>query len=158
MGKIIECNHPLIQHKLAILRDVETGAKDFRELVTEISMLMGYEVTADLPLEEREITTPMGPAKVKMISGKKVGLVPILRAGLGMVDGFLSLIPILGGGSPRRDSIHCSCRPSHGGHPHAKPSHCKENHKLWRWCGGSSFGQCVGTTISHHLCPCTDRC
>ncbi|MDO5716346.1 MAG: uracil phosphoribosyltransferase [Tissierellia bacterium] len=93
MGKVIECNHPLIQHKLAILRDIQTGAKDFRELVTEISMLMGYEVTSDLPLEEREITTPMGPAKVHMISGKKVGLVPILRAGLGMVDGFLSLIP-----------------------------------------------------------------
>lgn len=93
MGRVVECNHPLIQHKLAILRKVETGAKDFRELVTEITMLMGYEVTRDLPLEPRKIKTPMGDAEVNMISGKKIGIVPILRAGLGMVDGFLSLIP-----------------------------------------------------------------
>lgn len=93
MGRVVECNHPLVQHKLAILRKTETGAKDFRELVTEISMLLGYEVTRDLPLESRKIKTPMGEAHVKMISGKKIGLVPILRAGLGMVDGFLSLIP-----------------------------------------------------------------
>ena len=93
MGKVIECNHPLVQHKLAILRNVNTGAKDFRELVTEITMLMGYEVTRDLPLEKRTIKTPMGDAEVNMISGKKIGIVPILRAGLGMVDGFLNLIP-----------------------------------------------------------------
>lgn len=93
MGRVIECNHPLVQHKLAILRNVNTGAKDFRELVTEITMLMGYEVTRDLPLEKRMIKTPMGDAEVNMISGKKIGIVPILRAGLGMVDGFLNLIP-----------------------------------------------------------------
>lgn len=93
MGNIIICDHPLIQHKLGILRDVNTGAKDFRELVTEITMLMGYEVTKDLPLEDKKIETPMGEAIVKCISGKKIGLVPILRAGLGMVDGFLRLIP-----------------------------------------------------------------
>lgn len=93
MGKVIECSHPLVQHKLAILRNVNTGAKDFRELVTEITMLMGYEVTRDLPLEKRTIKTPMGDAEVNMISGKKIGIVPILRAGLGMVDGFLNLIP-----------------------------------------------------------------
>lgn len=93
MGKVIECSHPLVQHKLAILRNVNTGAKDFRELVTEITMLMGYEVTRDLPLEKRMIKTPMGDAEVNMISGKKIGIVPILRAGLGMVDGFLNLIP-----------------------------------------------------------------
>ena len=93
MGRVIECNHPLVQHKLAILRNVNTGAKDFRELVTEITMLMGYEVTHDLPLEKRTIKTPMGDAEVNMISGKKIGIVPILRAGLGMVDGFLNLIP-----------------------------------------------------------------
>lgn len=93
MGRVIECNHPLVQHKLAILRNVNTGAKDFRELVTEITMLMGYEVTRDLPLEKRTIKTPMGDAEVNMISGKKIGIVPILRAGLGMVDGFLNLIP-----------------------------------------------------------------
>ena len=93
MGKLIVCDHPLIQHKLSILRDIKTGAKDFRELVTEITMLMGYEVTRDMPLEEIEIETPMGKAKAHSISGKKVGIVPILRAGLGMVDGFLNLIP-----------------------------------------------------------------
>lgn len=93
MGKVIECSHPLVQHKLAILRNVNTGAKDLRELVTEITMLMGYEVTRDLPLEKRTIKTPMGDAEVNMISGKKIGIVPILRAGLGMVDGFLNLIP-----------------------------------------------------------------
>ncbi|WP_296256611.1 uracil phosphoribosyltransferase [uncultured Ezakiella sp.] len=93
MGRVIECSHPLVQHKLAILRNVNTGAKDFRELVTEITMLMGYEVTRDLPLEKRTIKTPMGDAEVNMISGKKIGIVPILRAGLGMVDGFLNLIP-----------------------------------------------------------------
>lgn len=93
MGKVIECSHPLVQHKLAILRNVNTGAKDFRELVTEITMLMGYEVTRDLPLEKRTIKTPMGDAEVNVISGKKIGIVPILRAGLGMVDGFLNLIP-----------------------------------------------------------------
>lgn len=93
MGRVVECRHPLICHKLALLRDIHTGAKDFRELVTEITMLMGYEVTRDLPLEKHTIDTPMGKAEVEMISGKKIGLVPILRAGLGMVDGFLSLIP-----------------------------------------------------------------
>ena len=93
MGRVKECSHPLVQHKLAILRNVNTGAKDFRELVTEITMLMGYEVTRDLPLEKRTIKTPMGDAEVNMISGKKIGIVPILRAGLGMVDGFLNLIP-----------------------------------------------------------------
>lgn len=93
MGQTIICNHPLIQHKLGILRRKDTGAKEFRELVTEIAMLMGYELTKDFPLEEVEIETPMGKAHVKSISGKKVAIVPILRAGLGMVDGFLNLIP-----------------------------------------------------------------
>lgn len=93
MGKTIVCDHPLIQHKLGILREKHTGAKEFRELVTEIAMLMGYELTKDFPLEDVEIETPMGKATVKSISGKKVAIVPILRAGLGMVDGFLNLIP-----------------------------------------------------------------
>lgn len=85
--------HPLIQHKLSLLRDVSTGVKEFRELVEEISMLMGYEVTRHLPLKEVEIETPVAVAKVKVISGKKLAIVPILRAGLGMVDGMLRLIP-----------------------------------------------------------------
>lgn len=93
MGKTIVCDHPLIQHKLGILREKHTGAKEFRELVTEIAMLMGYELTKDFPLENVEIETPMGKATVKSIAGKKVAIVPILRAGLGMVDGFLNLIP-----------------------------------------------------------------
>jgi uracil phosphoribosyltransferase len=86
-------DHPLIQHKLSLARDKQTDTKDFRELIFEISMLMGYEVTRNMPLKEVEIETPMGIAKTKVISGKKLGIVPILRAGLGMVDGMLKLIP-----------------------------------------------------------------
>jgi len=85
--------HPLIQHKLSMLRDKNTNTKEFRELVSEIAMLMGYEVTRNMPLKEVEIETPMGIAKTKVISGKKLGFVPILRAGLGMVDAMLKLIP-----------------------------------------------------------------
>lgn len=93
MSNVIVTNHPLIQHKLTILRKKETSSKDFRELVTEIATLMGYEVTRDLETQEVEIETPMEVTKGIEISGKKVGLVPILRAGLGMVDGMLQLIP-----------------------------------------------------------------
>jgi len=93
MGKLVVFDHPLIKHKLTFIRDKNTGSKEFRELVTEVSMLMGYEVTRDFPLEEVEIETPLAKMKSQVISGKKVGLVPILRAGLGMVDGLLRLIP-----------------------------------------------------------------
>ncbi|BEP30249.1 uracil phosphoribosyltransferase [Helicovermis profundi] len=93
MSKVFELNHPLIQHKLTLIRDKETGAKDFRDLVKEVSMLMAYEVTRDLPLEDVEVETPVCNATLKRISGRKLGIVPILRAGLGMVDGFLSLLP-----------------------------------------------------------------
>ena len=86
-------DHPLIQHKLSILRDKNTNTKEFRELVSEIAMLMGYEVTRDMPLKEIEIETPVGIAKTKVISGKKLAIVPILRAGLGMVDAMLKLMP-----------------------------------------------------------------
>ena len=91
--KVNFTNHPLIQHKITIMRDVETGAKEFRELANEISMLMCYEVTRDLPLEEVEIQTPITKTKAKVISGKKLAVIPILRAGLGMVDGIVNLIP-----------------------------------------------------------------
>ena len=87
-------DHPLIQHKISLLRDKNTSAKEFRELASEISMLMGYEVTRDIPLKEVEIETPMGLARTKVISGKKLAFVPILRAGLGMVDGMLRLVPM----------------------------------------------------------------
>ena len=93
MGKLIVMDHPLIQHKVSLIRDKKTGIKDFRELVGEIAMLMAYEVTRDLPLKEVEIETPIAKAKTKVISGKTVGIIPILRAGLGMVEGILSLIP-----------------------------------------------------------------
>lgn len=93
MGNVKIIDHPLIQHKLTLIRNKSTGSKEFRELVEELSLLMGYEVTCDLPLEEVEIETPIGPTKAKVISGKKVAIVPILRAGLGMVDGMLKLIP-----------------------------------------------------------------
>ncbi|QQY79187.1 uracil phosphoribosyltransferase [Keratinibaculum paraultunense] len=93
MGKVIVLDHPLIKHKLTFIRDKNTGSKEFRELVKEVSMLMAYEVTRDLPLEEIEIETPITTTKGQIISGKKLGLIPILRAGLGMVDGMLSILP-----------------------------------------------------------------
>lgn len=93
MAKVVVFDHPLIKHKLTFIRDKNTGSKEFRELVTEVSMLMGYEVTRDFPLEEVEIETPIQKMKSEVIAGKKVGLIPILRAGLGMVDGMLRLLP-----------------------------------------------------------------
>lgn len=93
MGKFQVISHPLIQHKLSILRREDTSTKDFRELVNEIAMLMGYEVSRDLPLEEVEIQTPITKTVQKQLSGKKLAIVPILRAGIGMVDGLLSLVP-----------------------------------------------------------------
>ena len=93
MSTLHVLNHPLIQHKLTLMRKKETGSKDFRELLDEIAMLMGYEVTRDLPMEDVEIETPVAKCTAQMISGKKLGLVPILRAGLGMVDGLHKLVP-----------------------------------------------------------------
>lgn len=93
MAKVVEFDHPLIKHKLTFIRDKNTGSKEFRELVTEVSMLMAYEVTREMELEEIEIETPMMKMKSEVIAGKKVGLIPILRAGLGMVDGMLRIIP-----------------------------------------------------------------
>jgi len=94
MNNVSVMDHPLIQHKISLLRDKNTQTKEFRELVSEISMLMGYEVTRNMPLKEVEIETPVGVARTKVISGKKMGIVPILRAGLGMVDGMLKLLPM----------------------------------------------------------------
>lgn len=94
MSELYVINHPLITHKLSIMRNKKTGSKDFRELLEEIGMLMGYEVTRDLPLEDVTIETPITKMKAKMISGKKLAVVPILRAGLGMVDGLLKLVPV----------------------------------------------------------------
>lgn len=88
-----EMDHPLILHKLSLMRDKQTGVKEFREATREIAMLMCYEATRDLPLKSIEIETPVAHAKVRVISGKKIAIVPILRAGLGMVDGMLELIP-----------------------------------------------------------------
>lgn len=93
MGNITITNHPLIQHKLTLLRDKNTGSKEFRSLVAEISMLMCYEATRDLTLKEVEIETPVAFVKAKVISGKKQAFIPILRAGLGMVEGLLTLVP-----------------------------------------------------------------
>lgn len=87
-------DHPLIQHKLSIMRNKKTGSKDFRELLNEIAMLMGYELTRDLPLEEISIETPIEKTTAYTISGKKLAIVPILRAGVGMVDGLLDLVPV----------------------------------------------------------------
>lgn len=94
MSTVHIMDHPLITHKLSIMRNKKTGSKDFRELLGEIAMLMGYELTRDLPLEDVTIETPITKMKAKMISGKKLAIVPILRAGLGMVDGLLELVPV----------------------------------------------------------------
>jgi len=93
MSKVVVMDHPLIQHKLTMLRDINTGSKDFRDLTKEISMLMAFEMTRELTLEEVEIETPICKMKSKALAGKKLGIIPILRAGLGMVDGVLQLIP-----------------------------------------------------------------
>lgn len=93
MGKLVVMDHPLIKHKITYIRDKQTGSKEFRELVKEVSMLMAYEVTRELPLEKVDIETPLMSMKSDVISGKKLGIVPILRAGLGMVDGMLDILP-----------------------------------------------------------------
>ena len=93
MSNVCVFDHPLIQHKLSILRDEKTSVKEFRELVSEIAMLMCYEATRDLPLEEVDVQTPVALAKCRRIAGKKLAIVPILRAGLGMVDGMVSMMP-----------------------------------------------------------------
>ena len=93
MEKVHILDHPLLQHKLTILRDENTGVKDFRQVVSEIATLMCYEATRDLPTEDVEIKTPICTGKFKSIAGKKLAIVPVLRAGLGMVDGILTLIP-----------------------------------------------------------------
>lgn len=93
MGKVYVFDHPLIQHKVALMRKADTSVKDFRELAREIAMLMAYEATRDLPLEEVEIETPICPTKVNMLKGEDLAIVPVLRAGLGFVDGMLSLVP-----------------------------------------------------------------
>ena len=93
MSKVCVFDHPLIQHKLSILRDENTSVKEFREIVSEIAMLMCYESTRDLPLEEVDVKTPVAIAKCHRIAGKKLAVVPILRAGLGMVDGMVSMMP-----------------------------------------------------------------
>lgn len=93
MGRLVICDHPLIQHKVTIIRDKNTNTKQFRELVDEVAMMMAYELTRELPLEEVTVQTPVAEAKGRQISGRSIGLVPILRAGLGMVDGVLKILP-----------------------------------------------------------------
>jgi uracil phosphoribosyltransferase len=93
VSKVYVFDHPLIQHKVSLIRSKDTGTKEFRALVDEVAGLMAFEITRDLPLQEVEIQTPVSTAKAKVIAGKKLGIVPILRAGLGMVDGFLQLVP-----------------------------------------------------------------
>lgn len=93
MSKVFVFDHPLIQHKLTYIRSVETGTKEFRELVDEVATLMAFEITRDMPLVETEVETPVTKTKSMVLAGKKMGIVPILRAGIGMVDGVLKLIP-----------------------------------------------------------------
>lgn len=93
MGKVHVLEHPLIQHKLTYIRDKRTGTKEFRELVDEVAMLMAFEITRNLPVQEKTIETPVMETKTNVLAGKKIGLIPILRAGLGMVDGMLNLLP-----------------------------------------------------------------
>ena len=94
MSQLHVIDHPMVQHKLTIMRMKETGSKDFRELLKEIAMLMGYEVTRDIALMDVKIETPICPMTAKMVNGRKLAIVPILRAGMGMVDGLLSLLPV----------------------------------------------------------------
>ncbi len=94
MSQLHVINHPMIQHKLTIMRDKETGSKDFRALLKEISLLMGYEVTRDIPLIDVDIETPLCKMKAKMVNGRKLAIVPILRAGMGMVEGLQELVPV----------------------------------------------------------------
>ena len=94
MSQLHIIDHPMIQHKLTIMRDKDTGSKDFRELLKEISLLMGYEVTCDIPLEDVVIETPICKMQSKRVSGRKLAVVPILRAGLGMVEGLMNLVPV----------------------------------------------------------------
>ena len=94
MSQLHVIDHPMIQHKLTIMRDKNTGSKDFRELLREIALLMGYEVTRDIPLEDVEIETPICPMTAKKVSGRKLAIVPILRAGMGMVEGLHELVPV----------------------------------------------------------------
>ena len=94
MSQLHVIDHPMIQHKLTIMRDKNTGSKDFRELLREIALLMGYEVTRDIPLEDIDIETPICPMKAKKVSGRKLAIVPILRAGMGMVEGLHELVPV----------------------------------------------------------------
>lgn len=103
-------DHPLIQHKISLMRDKNTGAKEFRELVSETAMLICYEATGDLPLKEVEIATPLAVAKTKIISGRKLAFVPILRAGLGMIDGVTNMVPAakIGHIGMFRDDENCS--------------------------------------------------
>ena len=119
MATVHEMDHPLIKHKLSLMRDKTTGVKEFREAASEIAMLMCYEATRDLPLKEITIETPVSEARVQVISGKKIALVPILRAGLGMVEGILEMIPAAKVGTSvctatrrpsSRSSITASCR------------------------------------------------
>lgn len=92
-NQVFVMNHPLVQHKISLLRDKQTGSKEFREIISEIAMLMCYEATRDLPLKEVEIETPVAVAKTKILAGRKMACIPILRAGIGMVDGVMAMIP-----------------------------------------------------------------
>jgi len=94
MSNVYVLEHPLIQHKLSYIRDIETNGKNFRELVQEVAMLMAYEVTRDLPLKNMQVKTPVALADTKLISGKKLGIIPILRAGLVMAEGIMKLVPV----------------------------------------------------------------
>jgi uracil phosphoribosyltransferase len=93
MENVVVIDHPLVQHKLTLMRDKNTGTKDFRMLLNELSTLMAYEVTRDLPMEEVDIETPVASMRARVLAGRKLGIVPILRAGLGMAEGVMELIP-----------------------------------------------------------------
>ena len=94
MSQVHVIDHPMVQHKLSLMREKTTGTKDFRQLLEEISLLMGYEITRDIPLEEVRIETPICPMTARKVSGRKLAVVPILRAGMGMVEGLLTLVPV----------------------------------------------------------------
>ena len=137
MSHVHVMDHPLIQHKVSLMRDKETGPKEFRELLNEISMLMAYEVTRDLPLKTVQIETPICRAQTKVIAGKKLAIVPILRAGLGMVDGIMSLVHdedqggahAAGHGQPRR----CQQQGQGAGNGGDHQQQCRQLHRAPRY-------------------------
>ena len=163
MSKVIVMDHPLIQHKIGWIRRADTGSKDFRTLISEIAMLMCYEATRDLELTDVEITTPICATTVKELKGKKLAVVPILRAGLGMVDGMLAMIPSAKVGhiglyrnEETLEPVEYYCKLPKDCDERGRPDAC--NRRFFRCCDPDVKGQgCKENSFHVHYCS-TGRC